>query len=147
MQLQGLPAGILNYFYLTHRLHFSVCVYCITDDATACKEQKVRDETKSSGVTVVLYTLWRLLWSITVHTHARKNNLFVLYNKNSNGLSKVLGGMKKEKQGRWRDLASPGLQIHIFSWQDICLTNLQFWSDIKLLSLQLVGQNFSLHFF
>ena len=26
---------------------------------------------KSSGVTVVLYPLWRLLWSITVHTHRK----------------------------------------------------------------------------
>ena len=43
------------------------------------KNKKVRHETKSSGVIVVLYTLWRgLLWSITVHTHG---NLFVLYNK------------------------------------------------------------------
>ena len=32
------------------------------------QNKKVRHETKSSGVTV-LYTLWRLLWSITVHTH------------------------------------------------------------------------------
>ena len=59
-------------------------------------------ETKSSGVTVVLYTLWRLLWSIAVHTG--KCNLFVLYNKNSNGLLKDFGGMKKEKQVCWREL-------------------------------------------
>ena len=30
------------------------------------KEQKVQHEMKLSGVTVVLYTLWRLLWSIKV---------------------------------------------------------------------------------
>ena len=51
------------------------------------KNKKVQHETKSSGVTVVLYTLWRLLCY-----------LFVLYNKNSNGLLKDFWGMKKEKQ-------------------------------------------------
>ena len=52
----------------------------------------MKQDTKSTGVTVVLYTLWRLLWSITVHTHAQENviHLFYLYNKNSNGLLKIL---------------------------------------------------------
>ena len=67
------------------------------------KNKKVRHETKSSGVTVVLYTLWRLLWSITVHTHG-KCNLFVLYNKNSNGLLKIV---------YWRDLA--------WIWRHLCV--------------------------
>ena len=58
---------------------------------------------KSSGVTVILYMLWRLLWSITVHTHG-KSYLFVLYNKNSSGLLKDFGGMKKEKQVLWRGI-------------------------------------------
>ena len=41
----------------------------------------------------------------TVHTDTLlKCNLFVLYDKNSNGLLKDLGGMKKEKQVRWCDL-------------------------------------------
>ena len=77
---------------LTNRLHFPVCVYCNISQMTSqhVKNKKVRHETKSSGVTVVLYTLWRLVWSITVHTHG-KCNLFVLYNKNSNGLLKDLG--------------------------------------------------------
>ena len=35
---------------------------------------------QSSGVTVVLYTLWRLLWSITVtHAHTEKCNLLLFY--------------------------------------------------------------------
>ena len=38
------------------------------------------------------------------YTCTEKCNLFVLYNKNSNGLLKDLGGMKKEKQVCWRDL-------------------------------------------
>ena len=58
-------------------------------------------KTKPSGVTVVLYTLW----TITAHTHTEKFYLFISYNKNSNGLLKDLGGMKKEKQVRWRDMA------------------------------------------
>ena len=41
------------------------------------KEQKVQHEMKLSGVTVVLYTLWRLLWSITVHT--RKNVIYLFH--------------------------------------------------------------------
>ena len=58
----------------TNTLHLSVCV-CCTDrpqmTPQRVKNKKVRHETKSSGVTVVLYTLWRLLWSITVHTHGK----------------------------------------------------------------------------
>ena len=46
--------------YSTNRLHFSLRVYCDRSH-----------KTKSTGVTVVLYTLWRLLWSITVHTHGK----------------------------------------------------------------------------
>ena len=91
--------------YLTNRLHFAVCVYCSRSQMTSqdVKNKNVRHETKSSGVTVVLYTLWRLLWSITVHTNVfilYNCNLFVLYNKNSygHGLLKDLGGMKIEKQ-------------------------------------------------
>ena len=78
----------------TNTLHLSVCVCCtdrsqmipddhrwsqmITDDPQRVKNKKVRRETKSRGVTVVLYTLWRLLWSITVHTHG-KNVIYLFY--------------------------------------------------------------------
>ena len=78
------------------------------------KNKKVRHETKSSDVTVVLHTLWRFLWSITVHTG--ECYLFVLYNKNSNGLLKDLWGMKKEKQVCWRDLT--------WIWRHLCVCSL-----------------------
>ena len=98
--------------YLTNRLYFSVCLYCKSQMTSQhVKNKKVRHETKSSGVTVVLYTLWHLLWSITVHTHT---NLFALYNKNLNDLLKNLGGMKKEKQVCWRDLA--------WIWRHLCVS-------------------------
>ena len=44
---------------LTNRLHFSVRVYCNRSQKTSqrVKNKKVRHETKSSGVIVVLYTL------------------------------------------------------------------------------------------
>ena len=59
--------------------------YCnkCTDDVTACKQQKVRIETTSSGVTVVLY--WRcdiFCAPIMVQTHAGKWNRFAIYIKN-----------------------------------------------------------------
>ena len=41
--------------YLTNRLYFPVCVYCNRSQVkSVCKEQKVRHETKSSGVTLFL---------------------------------------------------------------------------------------------
>ena len=40
-------------------------------------------------------------------------NLFVLYNKNSNGLSNDFGGMKREKQVCWRDLT--------WIWRHLCV--------------------------
>ena len=45
--------------YLTNRLHFSVHVYCNRSQIMSerVKDKKVQHETKSSGVTVVLYTL------------------------------------------------------------------------------------------
>ena len=52
---------------------------CVTDDVTACKEQK-RD--------------------LLQYTHTEKCNLFVLYNKNLNGF----WGIRKEKQVCWRGL-------------------------------------------
>ena len=44
---------------LTNRLHFSMCVYCNRSQMTSqrAKNKKVGHEMKSSGVTVVLYTL------------------------------------------------------------------------------------------
>ena len=68
----------------------------------ACTEQNVQTKS-SSGLTVVLYTLWRLYDQLQ-NTRTGKCNLFVLYNRNLNGLLKDLGDMEKEKQVRWRDL-------------------------------------------
>ena len=42
-------------------------------------ESDVWSKMKSSGVTVVLYTLWRLWWSIRIHTHTRKNVIYLFY--------------------------------------------------------------------
>ena len=42
-----------------------------------------------------------MIYIVLQYTHMEKCNLFVLYNKNSNGL-KDLWGMKKEKQVCWR---------------------------------------------
>ena len=64
---------IYIYIYITCRLHFSVCAYSNRSQMTSqrVKEKKGRHEMKSSGVTVVLYTLRRLLLSITVHTDGK----------------------------------------------------------------------------
>ena len=62
------------------------------------KNKKVRHEMKSSGVTVVaFFTRCDIFCDLLRYTHMEKCYLFVLYNKNSNGLLKDLG-MKKEKQ-------------------------------------------------
>ena len=92
-----------------------VCVYYNGSQMTSqrVKNKKVRHETKSRGVSVVLYTLWRLLWSITVDMHTEKCNLFVLYNKNSNGLLKDFWGMRKEKQASWCGLT--------WIWRHLCV--------------------------
>ena len=93
--------------FLTKRQYFSVCVYCNRSQITSqrVKNKKVRHETKSSGVTVVLYTLWCLLWSIK-YTHTEKCNLFVLYNKNWNGLLywRIFGAWKKKNKSADVDL-------------------------------------------
>ena len=77
-----------------------MCTVIITDDVTACKEK-------------VLYTL---IYSVIYYsTHTEKCYLFVLYNKNSNGLLKDFVGMKKEKQVCWRDLT------WIWRHHDLCV--------------------------
>ena len=80
-----------------------------------CKEQKVRHETKSSSMTVVFSSMTAVFSSMTVvfssmtvvllqHTRTEKCNLLDLYDKNSNGLLKNCGGIKKEKQVRCYNL-------------------------------------------
>ena len=62
-----------------------------------CVKNKKYD-TKSSGVTVVIYTLWRFLWSITVHTHT-ENVIYLIYTiKIQMVYWRIFWGMKKEKQ-------------------------------------------------
>ena len=58
--------------YKTSRLHFnSVCVYCNRSLKTS---QRVKNNSHATRVVLfVLYTLWRHLWSITVHTMNHKN--------------------------------------------------------------------------
>ena len=69
-----------------------------------CKEQKstTRDEVEWRDCC----SLHAVTSSVIYYsTHARKKcNLFVLYNKNSNGLLKGFRGMKKEKQVCSREL-------------------------------------------
>ena len=64
-----------------------------------CKEQKVRDETKSSGVTACC-SLRAVTSSVIYYStkHMDKRNLFVLYNKNSNGLLKDIWGMHEKRK-------------------------------------------------
>ena len=64
---------VIRPLYLTNRSNRSQM------PSQCVKNKKVRHETKSSDVTVVLYTLWRLLWSITVHTHTWKNVIYLFY--------------------------------------------------------------------
>ena len=78
--------------YLTDKLRFSVRVYCNRSQMTSqrVKNKKVRrDCCPLHAVTssVIYYG-----------THIEKCNLFVLYNKNSNGLSKDFWGMKEEEK-------------------------------------------------
>ena len=79
-----------------------------------CKEQKVRDETKSSGVTVVLYALWLLLWSITVQ-NTRTNVIYLFYTIQIQMVYwRIFGAcMKKEKQLCWHDLT--------WIWRHLCV--------------------------
>ena len=65
--------------YKKNRLHFSMCMYCIRSQMTL---QRVKNNSHATRLRVVsyfsvsLYTLWRHLWSITVHT--RKNVIYLL---------------------------------------------------------------------
>ena len=87
----------------------------IPDDhrwSTACKEQKstTRDEVAWRDCCSVHAVTSSVIYYST-HTW-EKRYLFVLYNTNSNGLLKDLGGMKKEKQVCWRDLT--------WIWRHLC---------------------------
>ena len=53
---------------------------------------------------LLFFTRCDIFCDLSQYTHMEKYNVFVLYNKNSNGLLKDFGGMKKGKQVCWRDL-------------------------------------------
>ena len=108
--LKNLPRSSISLFnkYIT----FFTCVCTVIDNRWRHRtKQNVRHET-SRGVTVVLYTLWRLLWSITC-TRTEKCRLFVLYNKNLNGLLKDVWGIKKRKTSTLRDPT--------WIWRHLCI--------------------------
>ena len=50
-----------------------------------------------SSFTTVLYTLWRLLWSITVHMHGKMQSIWFI-KTNSNVSVKDLGARKKKNK-------------------------------------------------
>ena len=82
-------------------------------------ESDVWSKMKSSGVTVVLYTLWRLWWSIRIHTHTRKNVIYLFYTTKIQMVywrhlyDGLFGGMEKEKQVCWRHLT--------WIWRHLCV--------------------------
>ena len=80
-----------HYSYLTNGLHFSL------------KNKKV----------LLFFTRCDVFCDLLQYTHTEKCNLFVLYNKNSSGLLKDLGSMKKEKPVCWRDLT--------WIWRHLCV--------------------------
>ena len=63
---------------------------------------------------LLFFTHCDVFWDILQYTRMGKCNLFVLYNKNSNGLLKDFWGMKKEKQIYWRDLT--------WIWRHLCVS-------------------------
>ena len=77
--------------YLTNRLHFPVCVYCNRSQMTSqrVKNKKVREST--------FFTRCDVFCDLLQYTYTEKCYLFVLYNKNSNGLLKDFGGHEKRK--------------------------------------------------
>ena len=62
------------------------------------KNKKVQHEMKTSGMTVVLYTLWHLLWSITVHTYGKILSICFIYTIKIQIVYWRIWGMKKGKQ-------------------------------------------------
>ena len=74
--------------------------------------QRVKNTRRSRVAWLLFFTRCDVFCDLLQYTHMEKCNLFVLYNKNSNGLLKDLGGMKKEKQVCWRDLT--------WIWRHLC---------------------------
>ena len=91
--------------YLTNILHVSMCVYCNRSQMTSqpVKNQKVQHRPKSSEW-LLFFTSCDIFCDLLQYTHTGKCKLFVLYNKNSNGLFKDIGHEKKTSLLRWSDV-------------------------------------------
>ena len=103
---------LICFVYLTNRSHFPVRSYCNRSRMTSQRMTSQYNSRRSrvALVTVVLYTLWRLLFfksDYSTHTCTGKCYLFVLYNKNSNGFLTILPrvwGMWEKDKNSWRYL-------------------------------------------
>ena len=66
---------------VTNRFHFCVRLYCNRSQMTSwrVKNKKVRTRRSRVPWLFVLHTLWRHLWSITVHKHKKMKSIcFIL---------------------------------------------------------------------
>ena len=87
-------------FYLTNRLHFPVRVYCNRSQTTSQHVKNKKYDTRRNRVAWLLFfTRCDDFCDLLQYTDRGKCNLNVIF---SNGLLKVYGGIKKEKQVRWR---------------------------------------------
>ena len=72
----------------------------VIDDVTAWKEQKSTTRDKVEWRDLFLKRC-DVFCDLLQYTHTEKCNLFVLYNKNSNGSLKDFAGMKKSSLLTW----------------------------------------------
>ena len=76
---------------------FPVRVYCNRSQMTSQRLKKRKYDTRRSRVRRLLFfTRCNVFCDLLQYTHTEKCYLFVLYNKNSNGLLKDFGGIKKK---------------------------------------------------
>ena len=76
-------------------------------------KNKKYDTIRSRVAWLLFFTRCDVFCDLLQYTHTGKCNIFVLYNKNSNGLLKNFRGMEKEKQVCWRDLT--------WIWRHLCV--------------------------
>ena len=111
--------------YLTNILHVSMCVYCNRSQMTSqpVKNQKVQHRPKSSEW-LLFFTSCDIFCDLLQYTHTGKCKLFVLYNKNSNGLFKDIGHEKqKSADVIWREFDAICVScIHAYQWKCIEVT-------------------------
>ena len=78
--------------------HFAVCVYCNRSQMTSQRVKKKKYETRRSRVGWLLFfTRCSVFCDLLQYTRTEKCNLFVLFNKNSKGIFKDLGGYENRK--------------------------------------------------